>query len=113
MATAIYNIYNNFILNNSINGGSSSRGAGLCGIGTGANIYKNIFRDNIIDINSGQFRGAAICFKNSNHDIHILENQFIENNSPISINDCTGAVSIQDSWENGVFIDIVSLDFRW
>jgi predicted outer membrane repeat protein len=105
LASATYNVHHNIFQNNSINGASSSRGGALCGIGTGANIHNNIFRNNTIDINSGQFRGAAICFKNASSDIHIYENQFIENNSPIDEEDCTGAVSIMDSWEEGVFID--------
>jgi len=104
MASGTFFIIGNTFLNNSIKG-SSTRGGALCGIGTGGFIYNNVFRGNFIDPNSGQFRGAAIAYKTSSTDIEIIGNKFIENNSPISTYDATGAVSIMDPWENRVLVD--------
>ena len=104
MASGTFRITENIILNNFIRG-SSTRGGGLFGLGNGGYVANNIFKGNYIVSSSGQFRGAAIAYKTSTSDIEIIGNQFIENNSPINISDCSGAVSIMDSWENRVFID--------
>jgi len=104
MASGSFNITGNTIVNNSIRGGST-RGAGLCGTGNGGYVYNNYFKGNYIDGSSGQFRGAAITYKTTSSDLEIVNNQFIENNSPINASDGTGAVSIMDSYENMVIID--------
>lgn len=104
MASGTFYIIGNTFQYNSIKG-NSTRGGGVCGIGTGGFIYNNDFRENFIDDNSGQFRGAAIAYKTSSTDIEIIGNIFIENNSPISTYDATGAVSIMDPWENRVLVD--------
>ena len=95
---------NNLVKNNYIRG-SSTRGAGLCGIMAGADIENNTFLDNYIDETSVQFRGAAICFKQPYHRVNIIGNQISNNISPISVEDCTGAVSIMDGHETPVMVD--------
>jgi len=104
MAQGTFNIFDNLIQSNSIKG-NSTRGGGLCGITCGGMITNNIFLNNFIDENSGQFRGAAICYKGATETIEIIGNQIIENDSPIITSDGTGAVSIMDSYENWVNVD--------
>jgi len=96
---------NNLVKNNYIRG-SSTRGAGLCGIMAGADIENNVFSENYIDTTSGQFRGAAICFKYPYHRINIIGNQISNNSVPLNYSDCFGAVSMMDGYETPVIVDM-------
>ncbi len=100
----ILNFKHNLVRNNYIRG-SSTRGAGLCGISAGADIENNVFSDNYIDTTSVQFRGAAICFKYPYHRVNIINNQILNNISPIDYSDCRGAVSILDGYETPVMVE--------
>ena len=95
---------NNLVKNNYIRG-SSTRGAGLCGISAGADIINNVFSDNYIDVSSVQFRGAAIAFKYPYHRVNIITNQISDNISPKDYSDCRGAVSIMDGYETPVIVE--------
>jgi len=95
---------NNLVKNNYIRG-SSTRGAGLCGIMAGADIENNIFSGNYIDETSVQFRGAAICFKYPYHKVNIINNQISNNISPIDYSDCRGAVSIMDGYDTKIIVE--------
>lgn len=97
--------FNNNLVKNNYIGGSSTRGAGLCGIMAGADITNNVFSDNYIDESSVQFRGAAICFKGPYHRLNIVNNQISDNMSPINYSDCRGAVSIMDAYEIPVMVE--------
>ncbi len=100
----ILSFNNNLVKSNYIRG-SSTRGAGLCGIRAGADITNNVFSDNYIDETSIQFRGAAIAFKYPYHMVNIIDNQISNNLSPIDYYDCRGAVSIMDGYETPVKVD--------
>lgn len=102
--TTKVNFYNNLVQNNSIRS-LWTRGAGFCGLGAEAVITNNIFLNNNIDSNSINFRGAAICFKLPNGKLHIVDNHFSNNVSPLICESGTGAVSIMDGYENQVIID--------
>jgi len=95
---------NNLVKNNSLRG-SSTRGAGLCGISAGADIMNNVFTGNYIDETSVQFRGAAICFKYPYHKVNIINNQIANNISPIDYSDCRGAVSIMDGYDTKIIVE--------
>jgi len=95
----------NLVKNNYIRG-TSTRGAGLCGISAGADITNNVFTDNYIDETSVQFRGAAICFKYPYHRVNIINNQISNNSVPLNYSDCFGAVSMMDGYETPVIVDM-------
>ena len=102
--STIIDFNHNLVRNNSLRG-SSTRGAGLCGISAGADIENNVFSGNYIDVTSGQFRGSAICFKYPYHRVNINDNEISSNISPINYSDCTGAVSIMDGYDIPVVVD--------
>jgi len=103
--STILSFNNNLVKNNSIRG-NSTRGAGLCGISAGADIENNVFLDNYIDTSSIQFRGAAIAFKQPYHRVNIVKNQISNNISPVTVQDCMGAVSILDGYETPVIVEL-------
>ena len=100
----ILSFNNNLVRNNYIRG-SSTRGAGLCGISAGADIANNVFSGNYIDLTSVQFRGAAICFKAPYHWVNIVNNIISNNISPINYSDCTGSISIMDSYDIPIYLE--------
>jgi hypothetical protein len=102
--STIIDFNHNLVRNNYIRG-SSTRGAGFCGIMAGADITNNVFSGNYIDTTSVQFRGSAICFKFPYHWVNIVNNEISNNISPIANFDCTGAVSILDGDDIPVVVE--------
>jgi len=100
------NLYfdNNLVRNNSIRSSLWTRGAGLLGLRAEALITNNTFLNNYIDTNSINFRGAAICFKYPLREVIIINNQILNNVSPLICETGTGAVSIMDGYEDAKII---------